>query len=249
MRMSWWSARLMGDRIVPAMRVVPDCWGPIPGNSYNAEFVEIGMWRAAMVVFMVTAVGCSPHRPRLAEAPSSFAPKVQAVRSSNLVFQASLRQLGHPARYDASYVAITYPNGDLSLTRGACADVVVRALRFAGFDLQKLIHEDALRGGYPGIKRTDTNIDHRRVVNQELFFARHGKVLTNRVDPRTMDQWEPGDVVTWRIDSSLPHTGIVSDRKSATGAPLVIHNIGTVTEEDVLTRWPIHGHYRFPIAQ
>jgi uncharacterized protein YijF (DUF1287 family) len=39
---------------------------------------------------------------------------------------------------------------------------------------------------------------------------------------------------------------MVSDRKSAQGVPLVIHNIGRgAREEDVLFTYPLTGHYRW----
>ena len=38
---------------------------------------------------------------------------------------------------------------------------------------------------------------------------------------------------------------IVSDRRSAAGTPLVVHNIGRgVQEEDILFAYQIIGHYR-----
>ncbi len=35
-----------------------------------------------------------------------------------------------------------YPNGDLPLERGVCANVVIRALRSQQVDLQKRVHEE-----------------------------------------------------------------------------------------------------------
>ena len=130
--------------------------------------------------------------------------------------------------------------------KGACTDVVIRALRAAGFDLQALIHQDMKRVRYPRAgKRLDTNIDHRRVPNQRFFLARKGLVLTTSLDKA--DAWKAGDVVSWKLDSGLDHIGIVSDRRNAKGLPWVIHNIGPkAAEEDVLAAWKITGHYRFP---
>ncbi len=153
--------------------------------------------------------------------------------------------------YDASYRSIDYPGGDVPPDRGACTDVVVRAFRRAGIDLQKLIHEDmqANFNLYPqnwGLNRPDPNIDHRRVPNQMKFFARHGQPLTLSVKEEDLAAWQWGDVVYWRFPNGLEHCGIVSDRKNDQGVPLVIHNAGVAREEDCLTRWEIIGHYRYP---
>lgn len=150
--------------------------------------------------------------------------------------------------YDASYVRIAYPEGDVQSDRGACTDVIVRALRHAGYDLQALIHEDmkAHLKSYPRHGAApDSNIDHRRVPNQMYFFSRFGKVLPTTVDAQTMATWKPGDFVYWSPGGG-EHTGVVSDDLDANGMPLVIHNWGGCREEDCLTRWPIVGHYRFP---
>lgn len=160
-------------------------------------------------------------------------------------------QLSWGTRYDGSYVRIGYPGGDVPKTQGVCTDVVIRALRAAGYDLQKLIHEDRKRApgaypSYPGQPGTDRNIDHRRVPNQIAFFKRHGKTLTKVVSSKTVMEWQPGDVVTWKLDSGLDHTGILTDKKNSRGEPWVVHNLSTPQEEDCLTSWKITGHFRYP---
>ncbi len=161
-------------------------------------------------------------------------------------------QLNWGTVYDNRYVKLSYPNGDLPKDRGVCTDVVVRALRHAGYDLQKLIHEDmkVAWNSYPrysGNGKPDKNIDHRRVPNQRVFWKRHGLVLTT--DPKQKEQWKPGDVVTWKLDNGLDHTGLLTDRRNAKGLPYAIHNLSTTLEEDVLESWVITGHYRYPRAQ
>jgi hypothetical protein len=153
--------------------------------------------------------------------------------------------------YDSKYTPIHYPGGDVPSDRGACSDVVVRALRHAGVDLQSLIHEDMLRApeAYPhlsGSPEPDANIDHRRCAIQIRFFARHGMTLTNEVSPATVDQWKPGDVVFWRQPGDRRHVGILSDQIDARSHPLVIHHGGVCIEQDCLTDGEIVGHYRFP---
>lgn len=162
---------------------------------------------------------------------------------------AAKAQLSWGTQYDNRYVKLPYPNGDLPKDRGVCTDVVIRALRPAGYDLQRLIHEDMKKAWaayprYSGNSNPDPNIDHRRVPNQRVFWRRHGQVLTTSVtDPF---KWKPGDIITWKLDNGLDHTGVLSDKPGEKGFPYVIHNLGTTLEEDVLSAWKITGHYRYP---
>lgn len=157
------------------------------------------------------------------------------------------RQLARPAQYTGEYFRIPYPNGDVPADKGACTDVIIRALRHAGYDLQKMIHEDSKRVTYAriGTKR-DRNIDHRRVPNQRRYFERFGTSLTLKTGLADLAAWKPGDFVLWKLPSGLDHIGIISDRKNGNKQPYVIHNIWQTAEEDVLTKWRIVGHFRFP---
>jgi uncharacterized protein YijF (DUF1287 family) len=149
--------------------------------------------------------------------------------------------------YDSSYRPIAFPGGDVPLYRGVCSDVVVRAYRHIGIDLQLLLNEDMRRdfGAYPhlwGLSHPDPNIDHRRVPNLQVFFARQGASLPIT---SSANDYRPGDIVTWRLPSGHPHIGLVSDR-AMEGRLLVIHNIGWgVQLEDMLFAYPITGHYRY----
>src|SRR5690554_5851419 len=103
-------------------------------------------------------------------------------RPLRLVLANAAQQVGRTNRYSQDYVVISYPNGDLPLEVGACTDVVIRAFRAAGVDLQKEVHEDMRRNfaAYPakwGLRSPDTNIDHRRVPNLQTFFTRRNKAL------------------------------------------------------------------------
>jgi uncharacterized protein YijF (DUF1287 family) len=153
--------------------------------------------------------------------------------------------------YDPAYVRIPYPNGDVPSDRGVCTDVIIRAYRKLGIDLQEKVHVDmkANFDKYPskrkwGLKSTDTNIDHRRVPNLETFFSRKGivKPITNNAD-----DYQAGDIVSWTLDNGLAHIGIVVDKKSKDQKrPLVVHNIGRgQVVEDCLFSWKIVGHYRY----
>lgn len=157
---------------------------------------------------------------------------------------AALQQVGVTREYDPSYVRLRYPGGDVPRHTGVCADVIVRAFRAIGVDLQVEVHEDMRRNfaSYPklwGLRTTDRNIDHRRVPNLMRFFERRGRSLPLDSDFR------PGDVVAWRLANGLYHIGIVSTpRRNA--APLVVHNIGAGAQnEDVLHTFRIIGHYRW----
>lgn len=154
--------------------------------------------------------------------------------------------------YDASYMQIPYPNGDVPKEQGACTDVVIRALRNAGYDLQKLIHEDMTHNFrlYPkkwGLSRPDSNIDHRRVPNHIAFMRRFGKELPTSTTGAAADTWKPGDIIYWDLGSGLTHCGIISNDQNADGTPLVIHNIGpAASQQDCLNNWQIIGHFRYP---
>ena len=161
---------------------------------------------------------------------------------------AARKQVGVTLRYDPRYEKLAYPGGDAPIERGVCTDVVIRAYRELGVDLQQLVHQDMTRAwsAYPKawqLKRPDRNIDHRRVLNLATWFGRHGEQLALSQD---VSNFRPGAVVTWSIPPQLPHIGIVSERRSAAGVPLIIHNVGQgAREEDVLFAWPMTGHFRY----
>lgn len=169
------------------------------------------------------------------------------IDSAKLV-QAARSQVGVTLGYDPVYRRLDYPGGDVPLATGVCTDVLIRALRQQGLDLQKSVHEDmrAHFSAYPrnwGLQRPDRNIDHRRVPNLMTWFQRQGMAL--KVSDKPAD-YRAGDVVTWDLGRGLTHIGIVSDRTSPAGVPLVLHNIGRGTqEEDILFGFAITGHYRF----
>jgi len=157
----------------------------------------------------------------------------------------------HDVTYDGAYVAIPYPNGDVPNNTGVCTDVVIRAYRSIGTDLQQLVHEDmsAHFKLYPskriwGLSSTDRNIDHRRVPNLQAFFQRHGETLA--VTQNSAD-YAAGDIVTWMLPNHLPHIGMVIDKINLeTGAPMIVHNIGQGPKiDDMLFDYEITGHYRF----
>lgn len=158
---------------------------------------------------------------------------------------AAERQVGVTTSYDPSYRSLPYPGGDVAPETGVCSDVVVRAFREIGIDLQVEVHQE-MRGNfrsYPqlwGLRGPNRNIDHRRVPNLMTFFRRKGKSVALTAEYR------PGDVVAWKLSNGLHHIGVVSNYRSRTGKPMVVHNIGRGAQvDDVLDRFPKIGHYRW----
>jgi uncharacterized protein len=165
--------------------------------------------------------------------------------------EAAIERTSHPVRYVPAYVGLSYPGGDVPADTGVCTDEVIRSYRALGIDLQKEVHEDIAQNFdlYPGKRHwhqtaPDYNIDQRRVPNLMVFFSRKGNMLpvTDR-----LEDYRPGDLVTWDLGGGIPHIGIVVDHKSPqTGRYLVVHNIGQGPRmENVLFSWKITGHYEY----
>lgn len=159
---------------------------------------------------------------------------------------AARRQVGRTTRYDPAYVRMAYPGGDVPIERGVCSDVVIRAYRDAfGLDLQERVHRDMADNfaAYPrtwGLRGPDSNIDHRRVPNLEVFLRRKGARLP------LLAPWQAGDLITQRLlPGNLPHIVIATGERTAQGEAIIIENIGGGTK--VATPHPsaqLFGHYR-----
>jgi uncharacterized protein len=214
---------------------------------------------AALVVLLVGLSGCTPGLSRVRiPAPLPFRAGADplaliphARTAAEQIVNGAKAEARRGVSYDAAYVRIGYPRGDVPAGRGACTDVVVRALRHAGYDLQRLVHEDMRRkfAHYPkryGLRRPDPNIDHRRTPNQVVFLRRFGLELPKSTQAAAAASWQPGDLVYWRLDNGLGHCGVLSNVRGRGGLPLVIHNIGQARQEDCLAAWEITGHFRFP---
>ncbi len=152
-----------------------------------------------ITVAILFSAACRPEsvvRYRAAEEPPVSEMPAGPVRS---LLESALSQTKITTGYTQEYYVIPYPNGDVPAETGACTDVVIRAFRAAGVDLQKDLHEDISKSfdAYPrkwGLAKPDTNIDHRRVPNLQTFFDRRGKSLP--VTKKVTD-YHPGDVVSW----------------------------------------------------
>lgn len=183
--------------------------------------------------------------------------RARAAVSGQALARAARAQVGVTTGYDPSYVRLAYPGGDVGRATGVCADVVIRAARDAwGLDLQRLVHEDMVRAfsAYPsrrawGLSRPDANIDHRRVLNLETYWARSGAQLWRAAAP-ALGKVSPhplavGDILTWRVAGTLPHVGVVT---AAGDGSRVAHNIGAGAREESLAMFAAHtavGHYRW----
>jgi uncharacterized protein YijF (DUF1287 family) len=177
--------------------------------------------------------------------------------SGQRLADAARAQLGVTTSYDPTYTRIPYPNGDVPRATGVCADVIVRAAREAfALDLQRLVHEDMTRdfAAYPrtwGMAHPDANIDHRRVLNLEVFWRRVGAELWQAKEKTGGDAFpgalEPGDLLTWLLEGRLPHVGVVVS--NGLFGLRIVHNIGGGVQEIALARMRdqrAKGHFRWP---
>jgi hypothetical protein len=199
------------------------------------------------VLFLASSAGAENPRSKFikgflshykpAESATALPPSLVKTLSD-----AALAQTKQPTTYDPDYRKISYPGGDVAKDRGVCSDVVVRAYRKAGVDLQVEVHEDMKNSfsSYPRIYGRDTpdsNIDHRRVPNLMVFFSRKGMVLPISKKP---EDYSAGDIVAWDLHDGVTHVGLVVEGGK------IVHNIGYGPKlEDVLFDWPIIGHFRY----
>jgi hypothetical protein len=154
--------------------------------------------------------------------------------------------LANGAKYIERYVSIKYPGGDVPRSEGVCSDTVIRALRNAGIDLQKEVHEDILSTpkSYPMVEKVDASINHRRVKTLLPWFQRHFATMPKGTPYR------PGDVVffdTFPSRSGPDHLGVVSDRVAPSGQLYVINNWtdgATDAEMDLFSFVPVTHHFR-----
>jgi len=222
----------------------------LPSKTGYQSFRRDWLAVALLLVFFVVA---SQAPSTVSQTVRPLAPAQQQLLERFVA--AAVERTHHAVRYDPAYVRIPYPGGDVPASTGVCTDEVIRAYRAVGIDLQKEVHEDMtshlaayprkwLSGSRGTGAETDTNIDHRRVPNLMVFFARHGQLLPRSNDAR---DYSPGDLVTWNLGGGITHIGIVVDQKSPqSGRYLIVHNIGQGPQsEDVLFNWKIIGHYRY----
>ncbi|MBL8567017.1 MAG: DUF1287 domain-containing protein [Hyphomicrobiaceae bacterium] len=192
---------------------------------------------------------CIVAAPALASVavPANLPSNIAGFEFGRRLAAAAMSQLDQFTIYNDAYRRISYPGGDVSGLYGVCTDVVIRAYRALGVDLQVAVQRARVGSG-------DTNIDHRRTETLRRFFVRAGQSL-----PVTSygEDYEPGDIVTYdrpQNSGSRSHIAVVSDRIGPSGAPMIVHNRGWGPQlEDGLFVDRITGHYRYdghpPIRQ
>ncbi|MDX2155947.1 MAG: DUF1287 domain-containing protein [Hyphomicrobiaceae bacterium] len=184
-----------------------------------------------------------PAKPGLLEGrrvpQATLVPPSEPAAFGMALSAAAVRQLAGLVIYNPRYQRIAYPMGDVAPMFGVCTDVIVRAYRELGIDLQALIQVTRSGTG-------DRNIDHRRVEVVRRFLTRHGKSLP--ISDASED-YQPGDLVTYHRPqnrSSTSHIALVTHRIAPSGRPMIIHNRGWGPQlEDALFVDRITGHYRF----
>jgi uncharacterized protein YijF (DUF1287 family) len=193
----------------------------------------------------VIATPILPSAPQVCERvppralPAMGQPSVPPAAVGSAIAAAAFEQTKDFVVYSAKYSRLAYPMGDLSSLYGACSDVIIRAYRAIGLDLQELVQRARA-------VRSDANIDHRRTETLRKFFAQYGESLTPSEFP---ESYQPGDIVTYyrpfsRV--SRAHIAIVSDVRAPTGRFMIVHNRGWGPQlEDALFVDRITGHYRF----
>ena len=205
-----------------------------------------------VLALIVVSLSACQKSSTTAPHTSQVKPSRTAPINSPLIRQlvtAATELTNHTRQYDATYVRLNYPGGDVPLERGVCTDVIIRAFRKNGIDLQKEIHEDMTRqfSAYPqkwNRSAPDANIDHRRVPNLMTYFERQGRALP--ITDNAQD-YLPGDVVAWQLNGNATHIGMITNIYSEEGDGFqVVHHMGGGVEiEDVLFAWRIIGHYRY----
>lgn len=201
-----------------------------------------------VLLIVILFLGCGQKEKNKIQAVNTEA---SATTFEEKLSKAAISIIDPTIYYDPSYISIKYPNGDVPKSKGVCTDVVIRAYRKLDIDLQKEVHEDmkANFSKYPnlqkwGMTKTDTNIDHRRVPNLEIFFERKGIKL---VVTENANDYKTGEIVTWMINGKFPHIGIITNKKTADGKRnLIVHNVGYgQVLEDCLFSYKIVGHYKY----
>lgn len=186
-------------------------------------------------------------------------PSLSAAQIRLRILEGAQKEAARRTPYIMEYQELAYPGGDVPAGTGVCTDLVIRAFRNAGVDLQQRLHEDRVAHpeAYPTKlwehKKADWNIDHRRCQNLTVWFQRHAQSLTKQTDPAHLDQWQPADVVFFvRPGASHPwHVALIGDRKAPGGMPLLIDSFPPLTSQthrldDFV---PIFAHFRYDGAQ
>lgn len=164
---------------------------------------------------------------------------LRASARERLIVAAARTCLGD--RYDAN----RYAGGPPPRGRGACTDVIYWGYRPV-LDLQRAVHQDVVQNPTIYAGRPDRDLDYRWCPKLIVWFRRHALSLPTEVTWSTLSSFRPADVVFFDGgDGVASHVGIVSDRWSLAGLPLLIHNPGPRgVEENALSSNRLVGHFR-----
>ncbi|MCE5231429.1 DUF1287 domain-containing protein [bacterium] len=210
------------------------------------------MGRMLAIWICAAALATAAHAAAVGNArTSATAARIEA----SAIVRAARGEVARHVLYVEEYHVMKYPGGDVPSQTGVCTDLVVRAFRAVGVDLQQELHEDRVANprAYPikiwDNKKPDRNIDHRRCQNLAVWFSRFARRLPIEVDAGSIEKnWRAGDVVFFVHQGQTHpwHVAIVSDKKAADGVPLILHGYPPYWSEtyrlDALG--PIHSHWR-----
>ena len=194
----------------------------------------------------------------------SFGASAEPGSIAKKVLAGARAQVAKHVRYAGSgYYVIPYPGGDIDADIGVCTDLITRAFRNAGIDLQKRLHEDRVKHpeAYPTKlwqkKEADSNIDHRRCQNLVVFFRRFAKTLPDSYEGENLKTWRGGDVVFFQYPNAAHpwHVAIVSDKRTPAGVPYIVHLYPEYAAEKPIDKFlpegyedllRVKGHFRWP---
>ena len=224
-------------------------------GQVRSGFRRIKVFHASFILILVLlAAAPSPRAEKPQPSPEEKA-AIEAPGLAGKILAGARREAALKTRYVEEYHVLQYPGGDVPAGTGVCTDLIVRALRNAGVDLQQALHEDRVAHpeAYPtqiwSDKKADASIDHRRCQNLAVWFKRHARSLPTALDEQTLQrEWQAGDVVFFvRPGQSHPwHVAIVSDRHCGDAMPLIIDGFPPATSEThrLDEFQPIHSHFR-----
>ncbi|MBN2418304.1 MAG: DUF1287 domain-containing protein, partial [Deltaproteobacteria bacterium] len=148
------------------------------------------------------------------------------------ILEGAKKQLLTPALYTkeaSGLIKMSYPMGDISEKEAVCTDIIIRALRYAGVDLQALVHEHILLspGLYKNINKIDYNIDHRRTRNLQIYLSHNAEIIYDGKGEFDKAKIKPGDIVILdtgiRNGTVFDHIGIIDDEIDSIGKYRVIN--------------------------